>query len=589
MNTIKEVYTFAAKGKRYMFWSVFLQGASSIFGILPYYASYRIIAKLFNHSGSALFFLEMALLILIGMTMKTILGELGLKVSHQLAYETLAGMRKYAANQLLRMPLGTTEKWGSASLKKVFVENIEEMEVVLAHGLPEGLGNIIGLTITVLAIFVLDWRMALVSLAVMPIGYIAIILMSMNSKKKLEEFYNASRNMNNTIIEFVRGMKEIKVFGQGDNAFARYKKSVEEYKDYSLNWYKTSWKYMSFYEVVLPTTLLFLLPAGILFYSDGSLSLAAFIACVMLALSIGPMLIRVVFFIPLIPNLKQKFKPIKQLFSEQVLKEKNDLYLVPRQYDVEFDSVIFGYGKQSVLNNVSFCAKQGSVTAIVGKSGAGKSTVAKLLCRFWDVDKGTIRIGGQDIRDIPFQSLMEIVSFVAQDNFLFDMSIMDNIRLGRPDATDEEVIAVAKAARCDDFIQELPKGYATLAGEAGGKLSGGQRQRITIARAILKDSPIVILDEATSSTDAENEDLIQEALNHLLHGKTVLVIAHRLSTIVEASRIVVIKEGEIYGQGTHNDLLNSCDEYRHMWEKYNTTANWGYNADSSAQEVVHNA
>ena len=474
-------------------------------------------------------------------------------------------------------------------MKKVFVENIEEMEVVLAHGLPEGLGNIIGLTITVLAIFVLDWRMALVSLAVMPIGYIAIILMSMNSKKKLEEFYNASRNMNNTIIEFVRGMKEIKVFGQGDNAFARYKKSVEEYKDYSLNWYKTSWKYMSFYEVVLPTTLLFLLPAGILFYSDGSLSLAAFIACVMLALSIGPMLIRVVFFIPLIPNLKQKFKPIKQLFSEQVLKEKNDLYLVPRQYDVEFDSVIFGYGKQSVLNNVSFCAKQGSVTAIVGKSGAGKSTVAKLLCRFWDVDKGTIRIGGQDIRDIPFQSLMEIVSFVAQDNFLFDMSIMDNIRLGRPDATDEEVIAVAKAARCDDFIQELPKGYATLAGEAGGKLSGGQRQRITIARAILKDSPIVILDEATSSTDAENEDLIQEALNHLLHGKTVLVIAHRLSTIVEASRIVVIKEGEIYGQGTHNDLLNSCDEYRHMWKKYNTTANWGYNADSSAQEVVHNA
>lgn len=589
MNTIKEVYTFAAKGKRYMFWSVFLQGASSILGILPYYASYRIIAKLFNHSGSALFFLEMALLILIGMTMKTILGELGLKVSHQLAYETLAGMRKYAANQLLRMSLGTTEKWGSASLKKVFVENIEEMEVVLAHGLPEGLGNIIGLTITVLAIFVLDWRMALVSLAVMPIGYIAIILMSMNSKKKLEEFYNASRNMNNTIIEFVRGMKEIKVFGQGDNAFARYKKSVEEYKDYSLNWYKTSWKYMSFYEVVLPTTLLFLLPAGILFYSDGSLSLAAFIACVMLALSIGPMLIRVVFFIPLIPNLEQKFKPIKQLFSEQVLKEKNDLYLVPRQYDVEFDSVIFGYGKQSVLNNVSFCAKQGSVTAIVGKSGAGKSTVAKLLCRFWDVDKGTIRIGGQDLRDIPFQSLMEIVSFVAQDNFLFDMSIMDNIRLGRPDATDEEVIAVAKAARCDDFIQELPKGYATLAGEAGGKLSGGQRQRITIARAILKDSPIVILDEATSSTDAENEDLIQEALNHLLHGKTVLVIAHRLSTIVEASRIVVIKEGEIYGQGTHNDLLNSCDEYRHMWEKYNTTANWGYNADSSAQEVVHNA
>lgn len=586
MQTIRKVYAHATEGKRYMYLAILLQAASAVFGILPYYAAYRLISELFTQGGSLTLCIHMAVLILTGMFLKTLLGEYGLKASHKLAYETLAGMRRHAAHKLLAIPLGTTEKWGSASLKKVFVENIEEMEVVLAHGLPEGLGNLTGLLVTTIAIFNVDWRMALICLIVMPFGYVAIMLMSRNSAKKLETYYGASRNMNNTIIEFVRGMKVIKVFGQSDNSFERYKKSVEEYKKYTLNWYKCSWKYMSFYEVLLPTTLLFLLPAGIIFYLNSSLTLGAFVFCVLLAMAIGPMLTRVVFFIPLLPNLAEKYKPIVQLFDEQELPTAKKSENLPDRYDVTFDHVTFAYNKKPVLQDVSFSAKQGGLTAIVGTSGAGKSTVAKLLCRFWDVDKGTVQIGGQDIRKIPFGDLMDMVSFVAQDNFLFDISIMENIRLGRPNASDDDVIAIAKSAMCDGFISDLPNGYDTLVGEAGDRLSGGQRQRITIARAMLKNAPVVVLDEATSSTDAENEDLIQETLNRLLKGKTVIVIAHRLSTIVDADNILLFKNGQVHAQGTHPLLLDQCKDYTSMWQKYNQSASWEYHTKANLDSEV---
>lgn len=581
---LKEIYSFAREGRRYTIAAAVLLSIASIAGLLAYYAAYGLVTPLIEGNLTAGICLGMSGLAGLGLVLKHLLTQLGLKASHHVAYNTLAGMRRHVTKKLLNMPLGSVDAWGSGALKKVFVENIEEMELILAHGIPEGIGNMIGLAAAVAAIFIVDWRLALLCLAVMPLGFGAILLMNRGAGKKLSLYYQSSREMNETIIEYVRGMKEIKIFGQGESAFRRYRSSVQNYKKFTLDWYKNCWKYMSFYDVVLPTTLLFVLPAGTKFYFDGGISVPSLVFCLLLALSIGPLLARVVMFLPMIPNLLQKYKPIKSLYEEHELLLQ-DTQRVPEQYTVQFEKVSFAYQKAQVLKQVSFTAKPGTVTAIVGSSGAGKSTVAKLLCRFWDVQEGAVNIGGHNIRCLSFSVLMDAISYVSQDNFLFDLSILENLRLGNPGADDETVQQAAKRARCHDFIMELSDGYDTLVGEAGGRLSGGQRQRLTIARAILKNAPIVVLDEATSATDAENEDLIQEALNVLLEGKTVIVIAHRLSTITGADNIIYMKNGCIHAHGTHDALLKTCEEYAGMWKAYNHSSNWLYDTNRETGEV----
>ena len=578
MSTFRKVYAFAAQGKRYMHRALLLLTCSAVIGIAPYIVVYLVIVRLTGGQLTAMFAFAAAVIILCSLLIKNYTQEKGLAASHRLAYDTLMGMRRQAADKLLKMPMGRIERYGSAALKKIFVENIEEMELVLAHAIPEGVSNIIGVCVVMVALFAADWRLALCALGVVPFGFLALSGIGKNATKKLERYYQASREMNNTIIEYVSGMEVIKVFGQGDSAFARYRKTIEGYKTFALNWYKSCWKYMSMYNVILPATLLFALPAAILFHTSGSLSFGILVLCVLLAMSMGPMLIRVVLFFPLVPGLQQKFKRIEELFQETEIPTGQN-HSFPDEYNMAFHNVTFAYQDIPVLKDVSFEARASTVTAIVGESGAGKSTVAKLVARFWDVGGGSITIGGRDIREYTFETLMDTISYVAQDNFLFNESIMENIRIGKPDASDEDIMEMAKKAQCHGFILAMPQGYHTVVGEAGGRLSGGQRQRITIARAILKNAPVVLLDEATSSTDSENEDLIQEALNELLREKTVLVIAHRLSTIVDADHIVVLKEGKVIAQGKHQALLDTCTEYAHMWGSFQQSARWEYQTE----------
>ncbi|HHV10763.1 MAG TPA: ABC transporter ATP-binding protein [Clostridiales bacterium] len=575
MEIFKKVYSFAEQRGKYMGRAILLLSLGAVFGVVPYYEVYRIILQLISHSTEPGPYIGGAAIILVSLLLKNLATEYGLKASHHLAYNTLAGMRKHAADKLLKMPMGNIQQYGSGELKKIFVENIEAMELVLAHGIPEGIGNILGIIVTLLAMFFVDWRLALLSLAVLPIGMLVIGIMGRNSSKKLAHYYQSSQNMNNSIVEYIRGMKVIKVFVRGDTSFAQYRKAIREYKEFSLDWYKSCWKYMAVYGVILPATWLFVLPFGMLFYLEGSLGFAALVLSLLFALAVGPMFMKLVVFIPILPTLTEKYKRIEVLYDQPDMKSGHiDEKL--EYCTVAFENVTFAYQEKEVLRNINFVAREGQVTALVGESGAGKSTVGRLLARFWDVKSGSIKLNGIDIREYSFDALMDSVSYVTQDSFLFDTTIMENLRHGNPKATEEEVIAIAKKARCHDFIAGLPSGYQTKVGEAGDRLSGGQRQRITIARAMLKNSPIVILDEATSSTDTENEDLIQEALNELLLGKTVLVIAHRLSTIAHADSILVLKHGEIAAMGTHAELLAASKDYQHMWKRYEATADWKY-------------
>lgn len=585
MEIFKKVYAFAEERTQYMGKAIFLLSMGAIFSVIPYYVIYRIIIQLTSRSTEARVYFGAAALILISLVLKNVATEYGLKASHHLAYNTLAGMRKHTVDKLLNMSMGDIQQYGSGELKKIFVENIEAMEMVLAHGIPEGIGNILGIIATLIAMFLVDWRLALLSLAVLPIGMLVIGIMGKNSSQKLGQYYQSSQNMNNSIVEYIRGMAVIKVFTQGDTSFAQYRTAIREYKDFSLDWYKSCWKYMAVYGVILPATWLFVLPFGMLFYLDGSLELAALVLSLLFALAIGPMFIKLVTFIPILPTLTEKYKRIEVLYSEANMKQGHIKGQIT-DHDVMFENVTFAYKEKDVLKNINFTARQGQVTALVGESGAGKSTVGKLIARFWDVKGGSIKLKGRDIREYAFDTLMESVSYVAQDSFLFDTTIMENIRHGNPKATDEEVVAIAQKARCHDFIAELPSGYQTKVGEAGDRLSGGQRQRITIARAMMKNSPIVILDEATSSTDTENEDLIQAALNELLLGKTVLVIAHRLSTITHADNILVLKHGEIAAMGTHEELLASSKDYQHMWQRYEATADWKYQTITMGGDAI---
>ena len=575
MEQLLNVYSYAKQYRKSMYSSILLLSASVILAIVPYYLVYHMIMRFTGEGSLSIAYLAvMSGLVFVSLALRTQTHHMGLSASHRLAYDTLMGMRKRTADKLRMMPMGTIGKHGTGSLKKNFVENIEDMEIILAHAVPEGISNLLTVVIVTGALFALDWRMALLSLAVLPIGLIAVGFMIRDGMQRMGPYYQASKEMNETIIEYISGMEVIKVFNQTASSFQKYRASVDNYKKYTLDWYKVSWTYLTVYSIVLPSTLLFVLPFGTLFYTNGSLTLGTFVLSILLAMSLGVPLMRLVEFLPVFPQLKQKAQKIEELFAEQEL-ASGARSAVPESCSVSFRHVSFAYKDGvDVLHDISFTARPNTVTALVGESGSGKSTLAKLLVRFWDVREGAIEIGGVDIREYSFEALMNAISYVSQDIFLFNTTIMENIRIGNPDATDAEIIGIAKLAQCHDFIMAAEHGYQTTVGGSGDKLSGGQKQRIAIARAMLKNAPIVVLDEATSAADPENEDRIQAALNSLIQGKTLIVIAHRLSTIVDADQILVMRKGLIEARGTHGELLQQSPTYHTMWTAHREAMNW---------------
>ncbi len=574
MKGLIKAFDYAKEYKGKIYLAFFLILLSGIIGVVPFLLTYDIIIKFVEKSTvGTQYLLIMSGGIIIALFLKGYFYFRGLDKSHEAAFDTLMGMRIKFVEKMRKMPLGNINAKGVGSYKKNLVEDIEAVETLLAHMIPEGIPFVIVPILIYIIIFVTDWRLGFLSLGSIPFGIIPMMLMVKGGTKKMPKYYKAAENMNSTIIEYINGMEVIKVFGRTTDSYKRYKDSVEGYRDFTLDWFKESWTYMAMYGAVLPCTVLLLLPVGLNMYLNGTLELSKFIFSLMLSMSAGIPLTRMLEFAPMVVQLTYKIEQLEKTFEGEQLKEGcKDLNI--KTHDIEFKNVTFAYDEKEVIKDVSFKLKQNTLTAIVGESGSGKSTLAKLLVHFWDIKKGEITIDDHNINEFSVENLMKEISYVSQDNFLFNTSIIENIRIGNPEATDEQVKQAAKIAQCHDFIVEMKEGYNTIVGDSGDKLSGGQKQRITIARAILKDSPIIIMDEATAFTDPENEDKIQLALSKLIKGKTVIIIAHRLSTIVGADNIIVMDKGEVIAQGTHKELLEKSHKYKTLWNSHLQAMNW---------------
>lgn len=595
-NWLGTVLTFAGPCRLKMIVSVICAIISVAGGMVPYVGVYRIILLFFEGRQTAGDILFWSAVCLGGYVVKLVFYAISTMLAHFSAYSILENMRLSIADRLMKAPLGTVLNQTVGKLKSVIVDRVETIELPLAHMIPEGISNLLLPIGVFVYIVMIDWRMAIAALATVPVAAIAFTVMMRTYNRQYAEYMEASNHVNSVIVEYVEGIEVIKAFNQSDSSYEKFEKAVESFKEYTLNWFRSTWKLMNFGGAVLPSTLLGTMPVGMYLYLQGSLSPAELTMCLILALGIVAPLTSFTVFVNDAKSIEYAVKAADEFLNLAELENVSEPVCL-KGHGIELDDVSFSYdvfpdnvqrdgldpAKNSVLNNISLKLPQGTFAALVGPSGGGKSTVARLIARFWDVSSGEIRIGGVDIRKLPLAQLADMVSFVTQDNFLFNCSIMENIRLGNPKASDDEVIKAAKAACCDEFIRKLDNGYAANAGEAGRKLSGGEKQRIAIARAILKNAPIVILDEATAFTDPENEDKLQKSIAALTQGKTLLVIAHRLSTVRNADRIIVMEKGSVIDEGTHEELLGRCGLYRSMWEAHIGAKQWAAGSEKGGQ------
>ena len=450
---------------------------------------------------------------------------------------------------------------------------LEAIELLLAHAIPEGISNVAVPVIVYIAMFFADWKLALLTLCSLPLGFVAMGAMYKQGTSKMGAYYGAAQKMNSTIVEYINGMEVVKVFNRDGDSYKRFETDVKNYRDFTLDWYRVCWPWMALYNSIIPCTAMFTLPLGAWFVLQGWSKLPDLVLVLCMSFGIGAPLLRSLSFLSTMPQVNFKIEALEQLMSAPPLKQTERPF-TGKDHSISFEDVRFGYKEEEVLHGVSLSAREGSLVALVGESGSGKSTLAKLLVHFYDVSGGAVKIGGQDVRDMSIESLNDQISYVAQEQFLFNMSLLENIRLGKLDATDEEVLAAAEKAQCGEFLARLPQGIHTMAGDGGKQLSGGERQRISLARAILKNAPIVVLDEATAFMDPENEEKMNAAIAQVIRGKTVIVIAHRLHSIVNADQICVLHQGNVAAVGTHKELLERSPEYQTLWQAAEGAADW---------------
>ncbi|WP_120465063.1 ABC transporter ATP-binding protein [Paenibacillus aceti] len=593
-NWVSIVWSFAAGCKSRLTLSVACAIISVAGGMIPYLGVYQLIHLFMIHEVQLRNIVFWSGVCLGGYGLKIISHAASTTLAHHSAYQILESMRVRIAERLMKAPLGTVQNESVGKLKNVMIDRVETIELPLAHIIPEGISNLL-LPICVFAyLLFIDWRMAFAALITVPIAAISFAYLMKSFNKQYASYMESSNHVNSVIVEYVEGIEVIKTFNQSSSSYEKFEQAIQAFKDYTLGWFRSTWKLMNFSNAVLPSTLLGTVPIGMYLYQTGILGPSELAMCFILCLGIVGPLTSFTLFVNNAKTIEYAVMEVSEFLQLEALENASEQVQFDH-YGVIFHDVSFSYStppqdagsaQNKVLRSINLTFPEGSFTALVGPSGSGKSTIAKLIARFWDVTEGEISIGNVPLKQVPLDQLANTISYVSQDNFLFNCSLMDNIRLGNPDATDEEVIAAAKAACCHDFIEQLEHGYDSLAGEVGGKLSGGEKQRVAIARAMLKNAPIIILDEATAFTDPENEEKLQQSIAALTKEKSLFVIAHRLSTIQHADQIIVLNYGQIESTGSHNQLLQTCELYRHMWEAHIGAKAWS--ASSNAKEVHAN-
>lgn len=548
--------------------------AAVILSVVPYFLLYQLIAPLLNGesltSGYVALRVAITAVCLVG---NAVLYVHGLGLSHYSAYNTLRNLRTALQGRLEQQPLGAIRELGNGRIKKVFTDDIETIELLLAHAIPEGIANLIIPAVVMVAMFFADWKLALLSLASLPFGMFAMGMMFKIGMSRMEAYYAAAAKMNNTIIEYINGMEVVKVFNRDGESYARYENDINYYRDMTLDWYRICWPWMALYSSILPCVALFTLPIGGWFVLKGWSTLADFVLVLCMTLAVGPPLLKAIGFAGKFPQLNYKVEELERLLDNPPLKQ-SDREFEGKNHDICFEDVHFSYKNIEVIHGIDLTIREGEMAALVGESGSGKSTLARLLVHFYDLDSGKITLGGQDITDMRIEALNDQIAFVSQEQFLFNTSLYENIRLGKPDASREEVLNAASLAQCDEFLERFPQGIDSKAGDGGKMLSGGERQRISLARALLKDAPIIVLDEATAFIDPENEEKMNAAISEVIRGKTVLIIAHRLHTVTGADQIIVLDNGNIDARGTHEELLKSSPVYQRLWAAAQQSIEW---------------
>lgn len=586
---LARLFEIAGQRKGLLILAGVLSAASAACMLVPYWAVYRILTELLENAGDtggidAGLLVKWGWIAFLGLVGGLILLYAALMASHVAAFRILYGLRVRLSEHIGRLPLGYLNGTSTGAIKKTMEQNIEKIENFIAHTIPD-MVNVVATVVLMFAIFFsLDGWLAAVGLAVIAVS--VILQFSNFMGKKAQEFtriyFDAQERMSASAVQYVRGMPVVKIFGQSVRSFRQFNAEIEAYKTYALKVCDTYQPGMVAFTVLLNSLVTFFFPIGILLVggSPGDIALAAvWLFFIVMGPGVASPVYKLMYLGGGTREINEGVVRIDRIFDRRPVPEPAEPR-VPTTYDIEFRHVGFSYSNEAeatrteALRDISFTARQGEITALVGPSGSGKSTVANLIPRFWDVGQGEIRIGGIDIREIATERLMDIVSFVFQETFLFYDTLYENIRMGRPDATHEEVVAAAKAAQCHEFIERLPDGYATRIGDRGVYLSGGEAQRVCVARAILKNAPVLVLDEATAFADPENEWKMQQALQHLIRDKTVIIIAHRLSSIVAAQQILVLRQGQLVQSGRHEVLSKTDGVYKKMWDAYTDAFRW---------------
>ena len=562
------VLTFAGRKRAYFGGSVLLAMLGVAASFVPYIIIAKIVGQLLAGNREWRFYFLQVLLMAAFWLLRMTLHSCSTSLSHVATFTVLGGIRKQLCEKLSKIPLGSVMDDNSGSYKNVIVERVDSMETTLAHMVPEFTANLILPVVMFVYMMTIDWRLGLANLAGAVIGLVFMAVMFARSKGGYERSVEKTKKLNDTAVEYINGIEVIKAFGKTGSSYEKFVVAAREGADVFIDWMRRCIWPQSGTMAFLPATFLGVLPIGLLLVKGGSLTPEDFITGIILSAGLITPLVVAFSYTDDLLKVGTIFGEVTEILERRDMERPDGLKRKPRGSDIALKDVRFSYQDKEVLHGVNMEIKQGEFVAIVGPSGSGKSTIARLIDSLWDVDSGAITYGGVDIRELPLAWYMGQIAYVAQDNYLFNLSVKENIRLGRAGATDEDVVNAAKATGCHEFILGLENGYDTVAGGAGGHLSGGERQRICIARAMLKDAPVVILDEATAYTDPENEALVQSSVAKLVEGRTLIVIAHRLSTITGADKIFVINNGNVEAFGKQEELLENCELYKKMWEAH---------------------